>query len=515
MSMRRVNSMIRSKALLGTVAGLAALAGCGAASSGTIAAYSGPSSSATVTIGHGTVGPAIPSGFTGISTELPALLEYAGPNPKALNPVFVQLIKNLAPGQRPVLRIGGDSTDWTWYRAGQAPRPPWVRYTLRKPWFQVGHALAAATNARMILGVNLEADSRSLAGAQAGAMINGIGRSSVDALELGNEPELYPSFSWYKTPAGVHIRGRPHSYGFTSFTQDFAGIARALPRATIAGPAVGGPLWSPILPQFLSGDREVGLATMHRYPLKKCVKTQHVTIAQMLAESSSLGLAQGTRRYVATARAHHVPLRIDEMNSVSCGGESGISNTFASSLWSLDALFGMASIGVQGINIHTVPNATDQLFSFANNGGRWRGRVEPTYYGMLLFAQAAPAGSHILRLSGTTRGPFRAWATRDTTGVTRVVLINTQTARGETVTVNAPGGAPASFAKLTAPRVTARTGISLGGQSFGASTTTGQLSGTASTAKVTPKGGGYRVSLAPASAGILTIPTRSAAAPHS
>ena len=58
---------------------------------------------------------AIPGGFVGLSLEYPAVAAYAGTDPSAVNPVFLQLIRNLNPGQLPVLRIGGDSTDWTWW----------------------------------------------------------------------------------------------------------------------------------------------------------------------------------------------------------------------------------------------------------------------------------------------------------------------------------------------------------------------------------------------------------------
>src|SRR5438270_2887137 len=52
----------------------------------------------------------IPAGFLGLSLEYPAVLPYAGADPRAINPVFVQLIRNLTPGQAPSLRIGGDTT---------------------------------------------------------------------------------------------------------------------------------------------------------------------------------------------------------------------------------------------------------------------------------------------------------------------------------------------------------------------------------------------------------------------
>ena len=59
--------------------------------------------------------PPIPAGFLGLSLEYFAIPAYAGTDPRQLDPVFVQLIRNLAGGSPPELRIGGDTTDRTWW----------------------------------------------------------------------------------------------------------------------------------------------------------------------------------------------------------------------------------------------------------------------------------------------------------------------------------------------------------------------------------------------------------------
>ena len=118
---------------------------------------------------------------------------------------------------------------------------------------------------------------------------------------------------------------------------------------------------------------------------------------------------------MGVAHSRHAPLRIDEMNSVSCGGAPGVSNAFVSALWVLDAVFQMARVGVDGVNIHTYPKAPYELFRFTHENGKWSGFVAPEYYGLLMFAQAAPAGARLLKTSGTL-GNVRAWATRATDG---------------------------------------------------------------------------------------------------
>jgi hypothetical protein len=461
----------------------------------------------TVTVRPGSVGAPIPSGFVGLSFELPSLLSYAGGDPGTIDPVFAQLIRNLAPGQRPVLRIGGDSTDWSWYPVAGMREPPWVRYALSPGWFAVARSLAGAVNARVIVGVNLEANSPIVASAEARALVDGIGRGSMDAVELGNEPELYGSYNWYRDRDGVGVRGRGHGYSVSVYSRQFAAIAEALPRIPLAGPSVGSAKWSRQLGRFLRSNRTVTVATLHRYPLKRCRSTTYHTAAELLSERSSIGLATSVAPYVRLAAHLGDAVRIDEMNSISCGGQPGLSDTFASALWSLDALFAMARIGVAGVNIHTRPNGVNQPFAVAQVDGSWTARVYPIYYGMLMFAEATPAGSRLLRTSGVARAAVRVWATRAPDGRVRVVLINTSRSGAArfAVRVGRRTG-PGSLERLLAPSLGAATGVTLAGRTFDPETTTGEPIGVQRVETATATSGEYLLELPAVSAAMLTVP---------
>ena len=80
------------------------------------------------------------------------------------------------------------------------------------------------------------------------------------------------------------------------------------------------------------------------------------------------------------------------MNSASCSGKQGVSDTFASALWVLDTLFNLAAVGVDGVNVHSLPGAAYELFTFQHTSSGWQAFVHPEYYGMLMFAQAFPPG---------------------------------------------------------------------------------------------------------------------------
>ena len=74
---------------------------------------------------------------------------------------------------------------------------------------------SVATGAKLILGVNLQLDSGAEAAAEARAYRTGIGTRHIEALEIGNEPELYKVFPWYEEGA-VPFYARPPTYDFAS-----------------------------------------------------------------------------------------------------------------------------------------------------------------------------------------------------------------------------------------------------------------------------------------------------------
>jgi hypothetical protein len=454
------------------------------------------------------VGQPIPSGFVGFSIEIKALEQFTGTNPDAVNPIFLHLIEDVAPEQTPVLRLGGDSTDWSWWPVSSVARPPGIRFTLTPNWLDVAHSVATAVRGRLILGVDLEADNRAIAAAEANAMVDRIGRSSVAALELGNEPELYGAFGWYRSATtGRPVLGRPRDYDPVAFEREYSSFARRLPNVRLAGPSSGAATWLAKLGPFLTAEPRVRLVTVHAYPLKHCTKSKVVTIAQLLSDQSSHGLAASVAPYVAVAAAHHDPVRVDEMNGISCGGTRGVSDTFASALWVLDALFEMARTGVTGVNIHTVPGTINEIIGPDTAPGAQRMLLHPEYYGMMMFAQAAPAGSHLLRLGTATPPGVKVWATRASDGLIHVVVINKGLAKSQFLRLRVAGArGPAEVEQLRAPSVHSTGGVTIGGQTFGAATSTGVLAGPAAHDTVRSSGGGYPLTVPAASATMLTVP---------
>jgi hypothetical protein len=463
----------------------------------------GATGGATVQVSKVSVGPAVPSGFVGISMEYKGLEAYAGSNPRSVNGAFVQLLRNLSPSSGFVLRIGGDSTDWSWWPVPHLAKPGGVKYSLTPTWAGVAKAVATALKGHLILGVNFEADSRAVAATEASQLLNRVGRSSIEALELGNEPELYASFAWYKNAAGQKVYGRPRGYGAPQAASDFANIASALPSAPMAGPSAGSEKFLSSLGSFIARQSRLKLVTVHAYPLKHCVPTKFATASQLFQTVSLQGLANMIGGWVGTAHHHGLPLRVDEMNSVSCGGQRGLSNSFAPALWALEMLPDLVRAGVSGVNFHTVPGGNNALLAASESHGRWQVSTQPEYMGLLAFSQIAPAGSHLLRTSAPKLPDVDEWAAQSG-GQTRVVFVNSGRS-GQRLNVQVSGATGnGAITHLQASGLGATSGVTLDGQHLDGAT--GALSGAPAVTSVAPgKSGAYSISIPAHSATILTV----------
>ncbi len=125
-----------------------------------------------------------------------------------------------------MLRIGGDSADATWWPLRGAIPPGGASYRLTPGWLATTRALAQALGAHLIMGVNLAGNRPALAAAEARAILAGIGRRQIEALEIGNEPDLYANLPWYRDLQGGVFRARGRSYGLSSLHPGLLALAR-------------------------------------------------------------------------------------------------------------------------------------------------------------------------------------------------------------------------------------------------------------------------------------------------
>jgi hypothetical protein len=461
---------------------------------------------ASVSVSPAPVSGVTPSGFLGISIKYPSLPKFAGDNPAKINTAFLNLLGDIAPGQRPVLRIGGESADWSWVPIKGQKRPPGDSYAITPTWLKIAAATARGMNGRLLLGLNLEAANRTDTVGEARTFIKNIGTSNILALELGNEPELYRAYAWYHTSNGTRVLGRAANWSLPVYRAQFAQFANALPKGVpIAGPTSGTGVWLQSLAATLKAEPKIGLVTIHAYPLKHCTASHRVTIPEVLSSAASYGFAHQIGNYVTIAHRAGKPIRVDEMNAITCGGTRGVSNSFATALWMMNTLFGLDRAGLNGLNVNIPAGSINAILNPVLSHGRIVFQVQPEYYAMIMFEQAAPPGSQILAMRNSVPSSLSAWATRTTSGVIHVVLVNKSTGSRST-TVRVPNAAgPAAISVLHAHGLDSTNGVSLNGQSFGATTRTGLLSGSAGTQVVAPVRGTYTVRVPAASVEMLSF----------
>jgi hypothetical protein len=467
----------------------------------------GPPAPIAVTVGRSFAGPPIRAGFVGITTEFWDMFKEEGTNPAQPDTPFEQVLKNLAPEGGFDLRIGGDTTDWTWWPVPGEARPPWARWTLTPAWMAEAQKLLVDLKAHLIIGINMEANDPVVAETEVSAFQTGLGPTIPTTYELGNEPELYDVWPYYITKAGQTVYGRPADYSFSQIDTEWDNLAVHLGSVRLAGLSYSSFRALPFVSSLLSATPSLKLLTMHTYALtpQNCQHGGDLQEGSLFDLNSLQNLAEKVADWVAVGQQHKVPLRVDEINAVTCGGLVGISNSMGPSLWALNVLPLYAETGVTGVNFETRPNTAQNLIQPTATSSGWQVTVQPEYYGMLAFAQLTPPGSRILSTSMAPVSKLLSWAVQTPQDTVHIVVTNTWSIPTTVAVRAASTSGPATVETLSNPGgdLADTSGEALGGQTI--SPQTGLLAGTPVQPRVMPHHGVYDVTVAPASATILTV----------
>jgi hypothetical protein len=203
------------------------------------------------------------------------------------------------------------------------------------------------------------------------------------------------------------------------------------------------------------------------YPYSACVprlSPDYPSIGKILSEAATAGLAASLRPAIALTHSAGLPFRLTELNSVTCGGVAGISNTFATALWAPDALFELLRAGVNGVNVHVRAFAINAAFAPL----RRYLVARPLLYGLLLFVRTLGPDAQLVRLRVQSPHPpgLKIWGVRILGGTLHVLAIN-KTARAARVDLRLPLTGPVSVERLRAASAAARSGVTLAGQRLG------------------------------------------------
>jgi hypothetical protein len=243
------------------------------------------------------------------------------------------------------------------------------------------------------------------------------------------------------------------------------------------------------------------MLTAHIYPLSACAKPRAAafpTIARILAPRASTDLGERIRTGVLDAHRAGLPFRVTELNSVTCGGRPGVSDSFATALWAPEALFELLRAGADGANIHVRDDTVNG--AFAPRAGGLLAR--PLLYGLLTFERALGPGAELLPVSVRTIGAasVHVWAVR-VHGALHVLVINPSRELSH-VALHFPAQGPATVQRLEAPSLAATSGVTLGGRWLSSSA---KWAGAKTTETIAPVAHAYAVAVPRDSAALVSL----------
>ena len=437
----------------------------------------------------------IPLSFLGLSIEYKELRAYI-----RSGAAFDRLISLIGSHNGPMLlRIGGKSADHVWWKSASGKPPQWVT-KLRGPWLADLAGLVARDRLRVIFDLNLAVHSPRLAAAFAAAAVNALPRASVAAFEVGNEPDLYWRQPWLEkqrirtTSANVPLDWS-RDYSALDYRRDYVDYARAL-AATVPGIPIGAPETISSNLSWLSATTGLGalnpqFLAIHRYASSTCFapsSPQYPTVPMLLGDRATAGLANTVEPATTFAHGERTELRLTEVNSISCGGNAGVADSFATALWAPDALFELLRVGVDGVNWHIRPKTLNAPFHLK------AGEIVPLpeLYGLTLFAQMIQGRSSLLdsTLTSSAGLDLKAWVVRSTAATTMLLINKGSREAAVRLPAVVPAPAVATVSRLDAPGIGATAGVRFAGRWIG---TDARWHGRASTEAVRETGGFYYV----------------------
>jgi hypothetical protein len=457
----------------------------------------------TVAIDPFDPGAPVPQRFLGLSfeaAELGQLAQYADRGN------LVGLLRSLGPG---MLRFGGITADenvaWT-----DAATPPaaWASSVIGPAQLRAIGVLARSSGWQILLTVGLAHYEPTAAAREVAAAHRALG-PYLAAVEIGNEPDAYGNHGLRELPwiaQGYEEQVSNYREAIEAFTPD----------VPIAGPDVSG---SGAFAEW--GDEEAlaqmpVLLTGHHYPLG-CAQTPAPSIEALLSSATRGLAAHSLTSYMSVAGLYGIPLRIDETNTVSCGGVAGISNTFASALWATGYITQAMAAGAAGINLEGNPiNCSGYTPLCAPDPTALTEgtlHAQPEWYALLLTRSLVGERPLPTTISAAGSPNLVAASFSGADHSLKVVLVDDEPQGTSPLALRLDVGAGMSTAhilRLTAPSQSATGGVQLAGSEVVAN---GSWHAPTQTESVATHSGMLALDLAPDSAALVTI-SRTKAAPR-
>jgi len=357
-----------------------------------------------------TIGP----NFLGISLELSYIDQYFGSSKDAISPL-THYLHSLSPAgtNYPLrLRLGGNSMDSANFVSsqtevvirGQGPSTEDVPCSIGPATFDLANAVTNSLPGGMswLVGLSLRDPASPNIVAVAAAAEKSLG-SSLDAFLLGNEPDLYTSHG--NRPGITNYTTQDYFKEFGQVIGEMHNSSSGDLLSKQAGPRLGGPTvccrWDL---NALLGDGyiqnfhdDLKYISLQHYPQNNCGGTHKYGLEYYLSHKNVTELASWQNAGIANMSSNPADTQkaiISEFNTASCGGISGVSDAFASAIWTVDYALQMGMLdsqgkngGFNGVYLHTRElNVTYSLFLPWPGSSIWKAR--PQYYSHLVMRAA-------------------------------------------------------------------------------------------------------------------------------
>ncbi len=300
----------------------------------------------------------VPENFVGLSYENMQLEDASFFSPA--NKSLVAQFRSIAP--RGVLRLGGNTSEFGWWKGSAAEAAP---QRAESPWKATGEPTSATTFAitpeaidnldgflratgwTCIYGLNLGYGTPERDLPEAKYVFNKLG-SRLLYFQVGNEVDLFRQ----------HLRD-PATWNVDKYLGEWLAIARpvqkALPTAKFGLPDVASDVrWLPQIASRWGGISEKPnvVSLSHHYYWSGPPSKPEVNIANLMKADPKVASQAALTRSAAEQFGGGVEWRMTEGNTVYRGGKYGVSDVFASALWSADYLLQLMSQGYSGVNLH-------------------------------------------------------------------------------------------------------------------------------------------------------------------
>lgn len=301
-------------------------------------------------------GPHMPADFVGLSYEVQQLVD---PNFfSAGNTGLIRAFRELSP--HGVLRLGGNTSEYGWWKASpESPEPEHsgVREVVGQPkasFYAVTPEAVRnladflkATGWSCLYGIGMGTNTPARAAVEAAFVADALG-DSLQYFQIGNEVDLFSS----------HLRD-PKTWSAKAYLDEWLTLARAVtakvPAAKFGMPDVAANVgWlTEIAAAWPTIENPPHVTTLtHHYYFGGPATNPAVNIPNLMSPATMARVQKTADTATAAAAKVGARVRMTEGNTCYRGGKPGVSDVFASALWSADYSLLLASNNYSGVNLH-------------------------------------------------------------------------------------------------------------------------------------------------------------------